>query len=54
MQALIDVARSRRLERMEGMVLANNRKMLKLMHRLGFEAHPDPEDASMMLVTRAL
>lgn len=54
MQALIDVARSRRLERMEGMVLANNRKMLKLMHRLGFESRPDPEDASMMLVTRAL
>lgn len=54
MQALIDVARARRLERMEGMVLASNSKMLKLMQRLGFECRKDPEDASMMLVARPL
>jgi acetyltransferase len=54
MQALIDVARSRGLQRMEGMVIANNGKMHKLMQRLGFSSRPDPEDASMSLVSREL
>ena len=54
MQALIDVARSRQLQRMDGMVLAQNHKMLKLMQRLGFSQRSDPEDASMVLVGRDL
>jgi hypothetical protein len=35
-------------------VLARNTKMLGLMQRLGFSVRPDPEDASMVLVGRAL
>ncbi|HWS25769.1 MAG TPA: GNAT family N-acetyltransferase, partial [Xanthomonadales bacterium] len=54
MQALIDVARSRRLQHMEGTVISQNRKMLKLMQRLGFTSRLDPDDASMTLVELAL
>ena len=54
MQSLIDVARSRRLQHMEGSVISLNRKMLKLMHRLGFTSRLDPDDASMTLVELAL
>lgn len=50
MRALLDVARSRGLARMHGMVLAQNAGMLRLMQRLGFRARPDPEDAAMVLV----
>jgi acetyltransferase len=51
MQALIDVARERGLKRMEGMVLAENRKMQKMMRKLGFSVRVDPEDTSMLLVS---
>jgi acetyltransferase len=54
MQALIDVAREQHLERMEGIVLAMNHKMLRLMQHLGFSARPDPQDASLMVVERLL
>lgn len=54
MQALMAVAREQGLHRMEGMVLSANHTMLGLMQFLGFTARPDPEDASMMLVERAL
>lgn len=54
MQALIDVARERRLQHMEGSVISQNRKMLKLMHRLGFTSRLDPDDATMTLVELVL
>jgi acetyltransferase len=54
MQSLIEVAQSRQLTSMNGMILAHNRKMAKLMQRLGFALRPDPEDGSMLLATRAL
>ncbi len=54
MQALIDVARERKLQHMEGTVISQNRKMLKLMHRLGFTSRLDPDDATMTLVELAL
>lgn len=54
MQAIIDVARAKGLERMDGYVLANNSKMLALMHALGFEDRADPEDPSMRLVSLKL
>jgi len=54
MEALMEVARSRQLQHMEGMVLAQNSKMLKLMKKLGFAARVDPDDLSMTLVSRAL
>ena len=54
MQALIDVARERGLKHMEGMVLAENRKMQKMMRKLGFSVRIDPDDAAMVLVSLAL
>ena len=54
MQALIDVARERGLKRMDGMVLAENRKMQKMMRKLGFSVRIDPDDTAMVLVSLAL
>jgi acetyltransferase len=54
MHTLIDVARTRGLQRMEGTVLADNRRMLKFMRQLGFSMHRDPDDAHNVLVVRAL
>lgn len=54
MQSLIEVAQSRQLSCMNGMVLAQNHKMLKLMQYLGFSLRPDPEDGSMVLASRNL
>src|SRR5262249_19188125 len=47
---LIDVARARGLGRMEGFVLATNRRMLSLARRLGFTARADPGDATVTIV----
>lgn len=49
MQALIDAARSRGLQVMEGFVLAENQPMLRLAKRLGFSIAPDPEDRSVRI-----
>jgi acetyltransferase len=54
MQALMDAARHRGLKRMEGFVLHNNEKMLRLMERLRFDTRADPEDPSMRIVSRSL
>ncbi len=54
MQSLIEVAQSRQLTTMNGMILAHNHKMAKLMQRLGFVLRPDPEDGSMILAHREL
>jgi acetyltransferase len=48
MRLLIDYARADGLERLEGMVLADNREMLGLIRRLGFEVSPDPEPGVVM------
>jgi len=50
MQRLMDVARDRGLERMEGQVLANNHRMLELVTSLKFVIHDDPEDNAVKLV----
>ncbi len=47
MTALMDIARSKGLKRIEGEVLKNNASMLKLMKRLGFTASVNPEDSSI-------
>jgi acetyltransferase len=47
MTALMDIARSKGLKRVEGEVLKNNASMLKLMKRLGFTATVNPEDSSI-------
>ena len=51
MQAIFDAAREQGLKTMYGEVLASNKGMLKLMHKLGFRVEPHPEDRSLTLCT---
>ena len=44
MQNLMEVARDRDLERMEGQILSNNTKMLELVSSLNFQIENDPDD----------
>jgi acetyltransferase len=50
MTTLIDAAREQRLEYIEGLVLSDNRPMLRLMTRLGFRNDADPEDPTLRRV----
>jgi GNAT superfamily N-acetyltransferase/acyl carrier protein len=54
MQALIDVARSRGLRTMEGLVLRANTSMLHFARQLGFELRHDPDDHDTVRVLRSL
>jgi len=54
MNALMDTARSRGLTRMEGIVLATNRRMLKFVRQLGFSLQRDPDDRQTLRAARAL
>ena len=54
MLSIMDVARERGLTEMDGLVLANNPSMLKLMRSLGFSVKTFAEDADFKLVTHAL
>ena len=54
MESIMDVAREKGLAEIEGLVLAKNPDMLKLMRNLGFSVKPFAEDADFMLVTHAL
>lgn len=54
MQGIMDVARERGLSEINGLVLANNPGMLKLMRSLGFSIHAYPEDPDFRLVIHAL
>lgn len=54
LQRLIDIARDRRLERMDGLVLRENRGMLKLAKDLGFVEHRVPEDPQLVRVSLSL
>jgi acetyltransferase len=47
MTALIEVARAKGLHLMQGEVLAENGKMLALMHHLGFSVRPHPDDGAL-------
>jgi len=49
MRALIDCARDRGLERMEGFVLVANQPMLRLARRLGFSIERDPDDPTVRI-----
>ena len=51
---LIDAARARGLQTMEGMVMAGNNKMLGLMSALGFGIRSEPGNSSIKLVTKQL
>ncbi len=55
MQALIDAARNvHRLPVMEGVALADNRRMRGLARSLGFSTETDPRDRSLIRMRRAL
>jgi acetyltransferase len=47
---LMEVARSRGLDMMEGEVLASNRKMLDLVRSIGFQVQPSDDDPSIKYV----
>jgi acetyltransferase len=54
MDALIRAAQARKLESMEGLVLADNQEMLKFANALDFELSPDPLKPALVRVTRKL
>ncbi|MDR6215646.1 bifunctional acetate--CoA ligase family protein/GNAT family N-acetyltransferase [Paracidovorax wautersii] len=54
MMSIMDVARDRGLTEIDGLVLAANPSMLKLMRRLGFEVKAYPEDPDFKWVTHQL
>ena len=54
MRNLMEVARDRELEVMEGQVLSNNKRMLELMRSLNFDIEIDPEDESIRHVVAQL
>jgi len=54
MESIMDVARERGLAEIEGLVLANNAGMLKLMKGLGFAVKRFADDPDFKLVTCAL
>jgi acetyltransferase len=54
MLSIMDVAREKGLTEIEGLILANNPNMLKLMKSLGFTIKPFAEDADFKLATQPL
>lgn len=55
MNALAEVARDHhRLETIEGVTLAENRRMVGLAQSLGFDVRMDPDDAQLVLMQRDL
>ena len=54
MAAIIEQARSKGLEEIMGLILANNSGMLRLMTSLGFSLGPCPEDPDFKIATKAL
>lgn len=54
MLSIMEEARDKGLAEMEGLVLANNPGMLRLMKGLGFSVKAFPEDPDFKLVTHAL
>jgi len=54
MSSLMEAARSNGLSTIEGEVLRNNHKMLKLVTRLGFNLKPSDEDSGITKVSKKL
>ena len=54
MLSIMDVARERGLTEMQGLVLASNVKMLKLMRRIGFDVRAFDDDVEFKLVVHPL
>ena len=54
MHALIRTARGRGLERMEGLVLTRNTRMLRFARALGFEVQSMPDDPATKIIVKKL
>jgi acetyltransferase len=54
LRRLIDIARARRLEEMQGLILKENERMLALARELGFQQRVTPEDPDAVSVTLRL
>ena len=54
MLSIMEFARAKGLAEIDGLVLANNPNMLRLMAGLGFSTQPFPEDPDFKLVSKAL
>ncbi|MGI9249415.1 MAG: GNAT family N-acetyltransferase, partial [Woeseiaceae bacterium] len=54
MRNLMEIARDRDLEKMDGQVLSNNSRMLDLMTRLNFQIANDPDDTAVKRVEAQL
>jgi acetyltransferase len=54
MEALIEAARARGFETMEGLVLRTNRPMLRFVRALGFEAAPEPYEPTLTRAVKKL
>ncbi|MDD3937580.1 bifunctional acetate--CoA ligase family protein/GNAT family N-acetyltransferase [Rhodoferax sp.] len=54
MESIMDVAREKGLSEIEGLVLAHNSRMLKLMRGLGYQVKAYPGDPDFKLVTHSL
>lgn len=54
MEALIGAARAHGFETMEGLVLGENRSMLRFVRALGFEVEPQPSEPTVMRVVKKL
>jgi acetyltransferase len=54
MKQLMDVARDRGLDVMEGEVLGSNKQMLKLAEKLGFRSASSDDDPRLIRITRRL
>ena len=54
MEALLAYARGRGIRSMEGLVLRDNAQMLRFVRALGFEAHQEQADPSLVRVTKRL
>ena len=54
MDALLDAARERGFDSMEGLVVRDNARMLAFVRNLGFEVHASTLDGSMVRIRRKL
>ena len=54
MLSIMSFARAKGLTEIDGLVLANNANMLRLMTGLGYTVNPLPEDPDFKLVRKAL
>ena len=54
MYCIIDAAKEKKFQTLEGEVLANNTKMLHLMRKLGFSQKTKPDEPGVVVVTKAL